>query len=127
MITGLNHITLSCRSLEESLSFYHGLLQFDIEHRWDKGAYLSCGSLWFCLIEKENYQAAPQGNNHLAFNVAQEDFDSWQEKLRAANVQQWQDNSSEGDSFYFLDPDGHQLELHVGNLQSRLASIANHH
>ena len=32
----------------------------------------------------------------------------------------WKDDISEGDSLYFLDPDGHKLELHVGNWQSRL-------
>jgi catechol 2,3-dioxygenase-like lactoylglutathione lyase family enzyme len=31
-------------------------------------------------------------------------------------------NRSEGDSLYFLDPDGHQLEAHVGGLASRLAA-----
>ncbi|HBP6801995.1 LysR family transcriptional regulator [Pseudomonas aeruginosa] len=34
----------------------------------------------------------------------------------------WKQNRSEGDSFYFLDPDGHRLEAHVGDLRSRLAA-----
>ncbi|WP_159065009.1 hypothetical protein [Thaumasiovibrio subtropicus] len=32
-------------------------------------------------------------------------------------------NRSEGQSLYLLDPDGHKLELHVGDLNSRLAHI----
>ncbi|MBB5609464.1 catechol 2,3-dioxygenase-like lactoylglutathione lyase family enzyme [Janthinobacterium sp. S3M3] len=31
-------------------------------------------------------------------------------------------NRSEGDCLYFLDPDGHQLEAHVGGLATRLVA-----
>ncbi|MBK2524411.1 fosfomycin resistance protein FosB [Klebsiella pneumoniae] len=52
--------------------------------------------------------------------MAPEDFESFSYKLKQAGVTVWKDNKSEGQSFYFLDPDGHKLELHVGDLESRL-------
>lgn len=58
---------------------------------------------------------------HYAFSIAQQDFAPFCARLRAAGAQAWRRNRSEGDSFYFLDPDGHQLEAHVGGLASRLA------
>lgn len=57
---------------------------------------------------------------HYAFTVDAADFTALVERLRAAGVQEWRDNRSEGASFYFLDPDGHKLEVHVGDLASRL-------
>lgn len=41
-------------------------------------------------------------------------------------AQAWRDNRSEGASFYFLDPDGHRLEAHVGDLASRLRACREH-
>ncbi|MBX6279702.1 UNVERIFIED_CONTAM: glutathione transferase, partial [Pseudomonas aeruginosa] len=46
--------------------------------------------------------------------------------LRELNVPLWRQDKSEGDSLYFLDPDGHQLEAHVGDLKSRLATCRSH-
>ncbi|MCV5433371.1 hypothetical protein OFN37_30045, partial [Escherichia coli] len=42
--------------------------------------------------------------------------------LSQAGAEVWKDSRSEGASYYFLDPAGHELELHVGNLAQRLAA-----
>lgn len=125
MITGLNHITLSCTQLSRSIYFYRDLLELTLEYQWDSGAYFSAGELWFCLIEDKSYSPAESGYNHIAFNVNKPDFIMWEKKLRAEGIKEWQSNHSEGDSLYFLDPDGHQLELHVGSLASRLKAKEN--
>ena len=121
MINGLNHITIAVADLERSVGFYKDLLGFELHVSWQQGAYFSAGNLWFCLTvdppcEKTDY-------THIAFTVDAELFHPFCEKLERYGVQRWKKNSSEGDSMYFLDPDGHRLEVHVGNLQSRLESL----
>ena len=60
---------------------------------------------------------------HFAFTVDQSEFAKVSKKLNENEIKIWKENKSEGDSIYFLDPDGHKLEIHVGNRKSRLASV----
>jgi catechol 2,3-dioxygenase-like lactoylglutathione lyase family enzyme len=124
LLTGLNHLTLAVTDLDRSVDFYTALLGLRLEARWDGGAYLSLGGLWLCLsLDPARAIATPGADyTHYAFSIAQPDFDAFCARLRAAGVREWRKNRSEGDSFYFLDPDDHQLELHVGDLASRLAA-----
>lgn len=39
------------------------------------------------------------------------DFVAVVARIRAAGASEWKDNSSEGASLYFLDPNGHRLEV----------------
>lgn len=121
MLKGLNHITIAVSNLEQSLLFYCDLLGMKAHVRWDKGAYLSLGDLWFCLSCDEVSPA--KDYSHLAFDIAEADFPAFAAKLLQAGVKEWKQNKSEGDSLYLLDPDGHQLEVHCGCLQSRLDSL----
>lgn len=121
MLNGLNHLTLAVTDLQRSLRFYQTLPGLRQRASWDNGAYFSCGELWLCLSvdaqvsEKSDY-------THYAFSVSAEDFAPTVSALAAQGAKVWKDNKSEGASWYFLDPDGHKLELHVGDLAQRLAA-----
>lgn len=122
MLTGLNHLTLAVRDLPRSVSFYRDLLGFRLAAQWDAGAYLALGELWLCLThDASDYPVASAAYTHYAFSIASDDFAAFCARLREAEVHEWQPNRSEGHSFYFLDPDGHQLEAHVGTLATRIA------
>ncbi len=124
MITGLNHTTLAVRDLEKSFLFYTRELGLRPVARWYKGAYLAAGNDWICLnLDSETRTAPYPEYTHLAFSVAQEEFAAMVTCLQEAGVICWQSNRSFGDSFYFLDPDGHKLEIHTSDLKARLGAL----
>ncbi len=122
MVGSLNHLTLATVSLETSLTFYRDLLGFKALARWAGGAYLLAGgSTWLCLsVDPRRSQKPSEDYTHFAFSVAPGDFERLAARLKASGVPEWQQDTSEGLSLYILDPDGHKLELHVGDWQSRL-------
>jgi catechol 2,3-dioxygenase-like lactoylglutathione lyase family enzyme len=120
-ITGINHLTLAVADVRRSVSFYRDLLGFSLRAQWAEGAYLEAGALWLCLSLDKVARTEPHSDyTHVAFDVASEDFEALSARVRAI-ARLWKENGSEGQSLYFLDPDGHKLELHVGSLESRLA------
>jgi catechol 2,3-dioxygenase-like lactoylglutathione lyase family enzyme len=119
VLTGFNHLTLAVRDLSRSLHFYGEVLGFRPLAAWRTGAYLELGSLWLCLTVDEAANGAP-GYTHYAFSVEASEFEAFKSRLQACGISEWKENSSEGDSLYFLDPDGNKLEAHVGDLASRL-------
>lgn len=124
MMRGLNHITIAVSDLDRSLDFYTRLLGMTPHVRWRNGAYLSLDGIWFCLSLGEVKPS--QDYCHIAFDVAEEDMKAVVRKLRLEKVIEWKKNQSEGSSLYVLDPDGHKLEIHGGNLESRLESLKSH-
>ncbi|HAT1822763.1 fosfomycin resistance glutathione transferase [Legionella pneumophila] len=119
MITGINHITLAIKDLNKSFAFYANVLGFKPLVRWDKGAYFLAGDFWFCLNVDANRRPTPC-YTHYAFTVTQEQFDEMSKAIIQSGIKIFKENTSLDDSLYFLDPDGHKLEIHVGNWQSRL-------
>jgi catechol 2,3-dioxygenase-like lactoylglutathione lyase family enzyme len=124
MISGLNHVTLAVRSLEESFHFYTRVLGLRPVARWYKGAYVLAGDFWLCLTLDAETRSGPLPEyTHVAFSVEPADFAGMVARLQSAGVSAWQENHSHGESFYFLDPNGHKLEVHASTLKARLDDL----
>ena len=127
MIKGINHITLAVKDFETSFSFYKDILGVRPVVKWKSGAYLTAGDTWIALHQDPTVSEAERPDySHIAFSCSSSDFEALKAKLLKYGCVQWSENVSEGDSFYFLDPDGHKFEIHVGDLQSRLKHMADH-
>jgi len=122
-VSGLNHITLATRDLDRAVVFYRDVLGCRLRGRWAAGAYLEMGDIWLCLSLDPAARAEPHPDyTHIALSTAPETFGALKDRL-VATAPIWKDNRSEGASVYFLDPDGHKLELHLGTLDNRLAAM----
>ena len=121
MITGINHITFSVRDLSSSIQFYRDFLGMKLHVYWDTGAYLTAGDTWFCLSLGE--PAPANDYTHVAFSISEKSPLELRAKGSEVGVEEWKQNTSEGESLYLLDPDGHRLELHCGTLATRLKEL----
>lgn len=125
MISAINHITLAVKNIDRSFEFYRNILGFRPLCKWEGSAYFLVGklddphALWFCL-DRDTRRETTLCSTHYAFSVSSEDFDSLSERIIASGVPLYKQNTSPGDSLYFLDPDGHKLEIHTGNWHTRL-------
>lgn len=123
-IVGLNHLTLAVSDLGRSIASYSELLGFSIRMRGPSSAYLEAGTLWLALVLDPEVRRGPLPEySHIAFSVAPSELLLLASRLASVGVARWQDSDDAG-SFYFLDPDGHKLELHSGDIHSRLAARA---
>ena len=121
MIVGMNHITLAVRDIQRSFIFYRDVIGLKPLCKWHKGAYFLVGDFWFCLNTDLKRRPSPC-YTHYAFSVDKAHFSSVKLHLLDSGVNVFKDNTSPGESFYFLDPDGHKLEIHAENWKERLLS-----
>ncbi len=124
MLKGVNHITFSVSDLDRAFDFYTAVLSCRPLAKWQRGAYLLAGETWLCLsLDAQTRKNALAEYSHIAFSVEKNDFKRVAELISASGATIWKENTSEGDSLYFLDPDGHKLEVHASDWQSRLEAV----
>jgi catechol 2,3-dioxygenase-like lactoylglutathione lyase family enzyme len=124
MITGFNHVTLAVSDVDVSFAFYTEVLDLRPVARWRKGAHLRAGTDWLCLALDDAARGEPLPEyTHLAFTVSEGSYTVMEQRLKETGVAFWQRNHSEGESLYFLDPDGHKLEIHASDLNARVRAL----
>jgi catechol-2,3-dioxygenase len=86
-------------------------------------AYLLAGDTWIALTKDQHArrERLPE-YTHIAFSVPQKDFETMRERILESGVEEWQKNRTKGDSCYFVDPNGHKLEIHASDLEIRIES-----
>ena len=123
---GLYHSGIPVNDLDRAVAFYRDVLGMEVASvaRDDlKGlgrADLRSGSSMVVLFQRPNPierdALAEDGVTHQAFAVDSDDFDTAEERMRAAGVRIHEVPVVErrsGRGFYFFDPDGNLLQLYA--------------
>ncbi|MBP2644249.1 MAG: Glyoxalase-like domain containing protein [Firmicutes bacterium] len=128
MIEDISHITFIVHDLERATRFFSYI--FDAEEVYSSGdrnfslsreKFFRIGGLWVAVMEGESLPNRTY--NHIAFKVPEEEFETYQERIRLLGVQVRTPRKrveGEGRSIYFYDFDNHLFELHTGTLTKRL-------
>lgn len=128
MIQGISHITFIVRDLEKMTKFLTFI--FDAEEVYSSGEqtfsiskekFFLINGLWVAIMEGE--PLPEKTYNHVAFQITEEDFELYADRVRSLGVDVKSGRSrveGEGRSLYFYDYDNHLFELHTGTLNQRL-------
>lgn len=120
-ITRIKETCLYVSDLAATKAFYSEKLRFEvIAEVEDQHIFFRVGnSVLLCFIpENSKAKESPPphfayGHQHIAFEVAPDEYLQWKERVAHLGIeiiqeQQWKNNLQ---SFYFLDPDKHVLEI----------------
>ncbi|MBC8520715.1 MAG: VOC family protein [Methanomicrobia archaeon] len=129
----VNHITLSVKDVEESFAFYTQVLGFRPVAKWQEGAYLLAGDMRIILVLDKHARETivPEGSSiplhrpkytHIAFTVSAPYFEPLNKRIKFSGAEILQNNWTEGTSLYFVDPNGHKLEIHASDPETRIGA-----
>jgi len=119
-VEGIDHVAIAVRDLERSVAWYQEVLGLERRHAqvWrNYPAMVGAGSTMIALfpVEGSSVKAPPERDTvamrHIAFRVDRKNFDAAQKELKRRKIAFEFEDHTIAHSIYFLDPEGHQLEL----------------
>jgi catechol 2,3-dioxygenase-like lactoylglutathione lyase family enzyme len=118
---GLHHFAMLCSSVEQTVQFYQGLLEFPLTEIFENRDYKGSNHFFFDIgngnliaffdfpgLDLGPYAEVLGGSHHIAISVTPQKWEHLKGKLDAAGVEYLLES---GTSIYFRDPDGARLEL----------------
>ncbi len=127
-LEGIDHVAVGVRDVERSAKWYIEVLGFErlYEDAWGGvPTFVGKGNTGIALFPaRPNAKPAPTTHRdirmlHLAFRANRENFLAAQRELKKRGIKfEFQDHEI-SQSVYFLDPDGHQLEITTYELEKR--------
>ncbi|CAA2989832.1 metallothiol transferase [Olea europaea subsp. europaea] len=122
-LSSLNHISLVCKSVEESTDFYENILGFvpvrrPVSFKFD-GSWLFGHGIGIHLLQSEDPESFPKKtvinpkDNHISFQC--ESMNMVEKKLTEMGINYVRQRVEEGgiyvDQLFFHDPDGFMIEI----------------
>jgi len=128
MIEGLSHITFVVRDLDRTAALLEAVFDAlpiydsgDKLHSLSRERFFLIANVWIAIMEGD--QLPEKTYNHVAFKIAEENFDLLEARIRALGLECRTARpriEGEGRSLYFHDYDNHLFELHTGTLSGRM-------
>jgi catechol 2,3-dioxygenase-like lactoylglutathione lyase family enzyme len=130
---GLHHLALISSSVERTIAFYQGVLEFPLTELFENRDYRGSTHFFFDIgngnllaffdfpgLDLREYAERLGGLHHIAISVAPDRWEHLRAKLDAAGIAT---QHLSGSSLYFSGPDGERLELIKDELREMYGTI----
>jgi glyoxylase I family protein len=127
--SGVHHLALICRDVEETIRFYQELLGFPLVEMVENRDYAGSSHFFFDIgnrnllgffdfpgYDHPAFTETIGGVQHVALSVSAEQFAAAKAKLDAAGIEYLGPDRGADDSLYLRDPNGLGLELYREDL-----------
>lgn len=116
-LSGIDHFAIHVTDLQRSADWYSRVLGFEVFHRWTTTWMMGRGNIKVGMFLRMAAQPLPDPEtalviSHIALLVDGDKLEAARDALLAAGVTvDGPDDSGIAYSYFFKDPDGHELEI----------------